>query len=220
MPFQLQVPFSDKDEVKKLGAWWSQPLKSWVVPDHIIDITLFQKWIPFKDGFIIPKPYYVAYTHRNCWKCNEVTPMVALATTFYFEYNYLDEDDPNSEMEWNFGAYSTVFCNVTQMSDHLREALERDFPFYRPTWSQTQKRETWANNCIHCGKLQGEWHNHQDFDGAFCPDPFDGPCFPIELREFDLELSYHILAENGSLDNDIIIDAKRELEKKIQNKTR
>lgn len=208
---RLQVPYADKDEAKKLGAWWSVPLKSWVVPDHIIDITLFQKWIPFKEGFIIRKPYHVAFTKRNCWKCKGVTPMIALASSYYFEYRYLDEDDPECEMEWHFGAYPTVFCNVVQMSDHLSKALQHNFPFYGLTWSQTQKMETWANNCIYCGKLQGEWHNHQDFEGAFFPDPFEGPRFPIELKKLDLELDYHILAEYGSLDSDIIVMAERAL---------
>lgn len=218
MPFKLQVPFSDKEEAKKLGAWWSQELKTWVVPDHIVDVTLFEKWIPFREGFIIRKPYYVAYTQRNCWKCGEITPMIALASSFYFEFSYFDEDDPHCKMAWNFGAYSTVFCNVTQMSDHLREALSRDFPFYRPTWSQTQKRETWANNCIWCGKLQGEWHNHHDLEGAFFPDFYNESPFPIELKEFDLELDYHILAEQGSLDSEIIVMAERALRSKSQSR--
>jgi hypothetical protein len=214
MPFKLTVPFEDKEEAKKLGAWWSHRLKSWVVPDHIIDVTLFQKWIPLSEGFIIRKPYRIASTQRNCWKCKIVTPMVALASSFYFEFTYMDEDDPDCEMEWNFGPYSTVFCNVTQMSEHVSEMLKRDFPFYRPTWSKTQKQQTWANNCIHCGSLQGEWHNHEDFDGAFFPDPFEKPRFPIELKAFDLELDYHIIAEYGNLDNDILVMAERALNNK------
>jgi len=200
MPFQLKVPFANKDEVKALGAWWSQPLKSWVIPDHVADITQFKKWIPYQEGFIIRKPYRLIKTARRCWKCDQVTPMVALAGFNYYAFNYTDENDPEATQEWIKGDEPTLFAFATDMDEHLDKYLKDHFPFFRLTYSKMLEDETWANNCLYCRMLQGEWHNHEDFNGAFCPDPYEGSAFDFEIHEMPLELDYHILADFGSLD--------------------
>ena len=41
----LDVPFEQKDEAKKLGAWWDPDLKKWFVPNGV-DPKPFQRWIP------------------------------------------------------------------------------------------------------------------------------------------------------------------------------
>ena len=41
----LQVPITEKDAVKHLGALWDPQNKTWYVPDGI-DATPLQKWIP------------------------------------------------------------------------------------------------------------------------------------------------------------------------------
>ncbi len=40
----LTVPFSEKEEVKVLGAWWDPEIKKWFVPKGK-DPAPFQKWI-------------------------------------------------------------------------------------------------------------------------------------------------------------------------------
>ena len=47
----LEVPFSDKEQAKELGAWWDPELKKWFVPKGR-DPRPFERWIPnggFKD---------------------------------------------------------------------------------------------------------------------------------------------------------------------------
>ena len=41
----LLVPFKEKDEAKKLGAWWDPDLKRWFVPEGR-DPAPFARWIP------------------------------------------------------------------------------------------------------------------------------------------------------------------------------
>ena len=41
----LDVPWDDKDEVKKLGAWFDMQKKAWYVPKNA-DISKFEKWLP------------------------------------------------------------------------------------------------------------------------------------------------------------------------------
>lgn len=43
----LQVPYDEKDWVKKLGARWDMARKSWYI-ENVEDITRFMRWIPVK----------------------------------------------------------------------------------------------------------------------------------------------------------------------------
>ena len=40
----LDVPFSEKEEAKMLGARWNPDIKRWFVPAHL-NLKLFNKWI-------------------------------------------------------------------------------------------------------------------------------------------------------------------------------
>lgn len=44
----LEVPFKEKEEAKRLGAWWDPILKKWYVPVGK-DIAPFRKWFPLGD---------------------------------------------------------------------------------------------------------------------------------------------------------------------------
>lgn len=41
----LEVPFKDKDEAKRLGAWWDPDIKKWFVPKGV-PVMQFKRWIP------------------------------------------------------------------------------------------------------------------------------------------------------------------------------
>ena len=41
----LDCPFKDKDEVKRLGAYWDNESKSWYVPKKVKDLKVFAKWL-------------------------------------------------------------------------------------------------------------------------------------------------------------------------------
>lgn len=41
----LEVPYSEKDIAKGLGAWWDPQIKKWFVPKGQ-DTKPFEKWIP------------------------------------------------------------------------------------------------------------------------------------------------------------------------------
>lgn len=53
----LNVPYSDKDEVKSLGAYFDGEKKCWYIPSSIKDITPFKKWIPDKNITSIKNVY-------------------------------------------------------------------------------------------------------------------------------------------------------------------
>ncbi len=197
MPLSLKVPYHEKEQAKQAGAWWSTEQKIWTVPDHIVDLNPFARWLDIKDGFIVRKPYWLLTTARSCWKCGKVTPMVALAAKNLFCYDY--PDDEEEPQQWIRADIPTLFSNLTSMSPHLTAYLADHYPLYRRTYSKTQERETWANNCQMCGALQGEWHNHQDFGGAFCPDPYEPLPFGFELKTLPQEMDYYLEGDFSNL---------------------
>lgn len=45
MKTYLKVPFSEKDEARKLGAKWDSARKTWFV-ENVENLASFLKWIP------------------------------------------------------------------------------------------------------------------------------------------------------------------------------
>ncbi len=41
----LEVPYSEKDQAKELGAWWDPDLRKWFVPSGI-ESAPFERWFP------------------------------------------------------------------------------------------------------------------------------------------------------------------------------
>lgn len=41
----LNVPFSQKEKVKELGAYWSYEKRAWYVP-YGVDVNCFHRWWP------------------------------------------------------------------------------------------------------------------------------------------------------------------------------
>jgi hypothetical protein len=207
MPLKLKVPFEEKDEVKELGAWWNQVHKCWNIPDHVSDIDKFVKWIPVIDGCIVRKPYFLAVNTIACWRCGGVTPMIALGAKNYYEFRYEDENDPdNLRRHWRKLNDATLFSDAVVIDPVVTEYLHQRHPFYKLTYSKMQERSTYANTCPSCKVLQGEWHNHSDFGGAFFSDPFDKQPIQVKIIPLDIEFDYHIDADHGGMEYDYLDD--------------
>lgn len=46
MPIFLDVPYSEKDEAKRLGAKWNSNARKWYVPEGCL-LSSFEPWLPF-----------------------------------------------------------------------------------------------------------------------------------------------------------------------------
>jgi hypothetical protein len=205
MPLILNVPFADKDEVKKLGAWWIPEQKSWVIPDHIKEINPFKKWIPYEDGCIVRKPYFLASAKINCWKCGREIPIIALGAKNYFCLDYDDESESEDDQPlWLKSDYPTLFSFPHTIDDTVLTYLKEHYPFYEYRYSKTAEDTFWANTCKYCGILQSTFEQHEEPGGAFCPLPLDYEPNPIKVKfhHFDLAHDYHIEASHGGMGYD------------------
>jgi antirestriction protein ArdC/phage/plasmid primase-like uncharacterized protein len=64
----IQVPYTEKNQAKALGAKWDRGLQSWYVPAHV-DLDLFVKWPQTTETTKTERQYLaVPYTERNSAK--------------------------------------------------------------------------------------------------------------------------------------------------------
>jgi Domain of unknown function (DUF5710) len=188
MPLELSVPYADKDEAKRLGAFWMPERKVWVIPDHIPEIDVFNTWIPFQEGCIVRKPYLICLSKTNCWKCGKETPMVALGAENYFAFE---------DRSWVKIPERSLFSWVLILNEDIARYIRQYYPFFKQTYSRTLQMVYYGNTCISCGNLQGDFFHHEEPGGAFFPDPFDNSPTSIILKNIDLGFDYHINASFG-----------------------
>lgn len=188
MSYILNVPYADKDEAKELGAFWAAAIKKWVIPDHIKDLNRFQKWISVEPySCIVRKPYLLAISTRECWKCAKEIPVVAPGAVNYYYLNYADEDHPDdNDLIWVKGEDPTLFSDVEHLDQPVLAYLNEHYPFYKYTYSKFIGSSYWANNCKYCGVLQGDNYLHEEPGGSFCPTIYD----PVDLKIISFDLEY------------------------------
>ena len=189
MPIKLDIPFNEKEEVKKQGAWWLSKEKTWFIPDPITDLQPFAKWLPKEEGFIVRRPYFVARSEKRCWKCYEDTPLIAPGAKSFYALGYPSP----AEIEWTKYDYPILFLEVDLLAAEVIDLFKKEYPFYRYTYSNTAKRKYWANTCVHCQALQGDNFNFSGFNAPFAPaTKTDARLIKIEYLQ--LKYDYYIKA--------------------------
>lgn len=160
MPIRIYVPFSYKDDVKKLGAVWVPDVKTRVIPDHINDINPFKAWLPSDRGTFVKYPFLIAKSERECWKCHKTTPLIALGAKNYTTLAF----DPI----WTTYDYPAFFVDIKSLDIAITSVLNERFSFFRKTYSTTLKKDVWVNTYEHCQTIQGDNYNmerHNIFGG-------------------------------------------------------
>jgi hypothetical protein len=121
---------------------------------------------------------------------------IALGARNFF---YFDDED-----SWIRAACPTLFRYVTGIDDKVLAYLNQFYPFFRQKYSHTVEGSYFANTCTTCGSLQGDFHNHEDFGGAFFHDPFKPKPSHVKLITIDIPYDYQIDAQFGSMAYDPI----------------
>ena len=152
----LEVPYSQKDEVKTLGAKWNHQLKKWVALKS--QMVKFTKWLPVPDPEpdmeLIP-PVYLLQSYEKCWKCKEITPVYALAAHgVNSEKNTLD--------------IFLTFFNLRIVQPQIKKILLKNAPSYYLDYSRQANSKYYLNHC-QCGAKQGDFFMHSEPNGPFFP---------------------------------------------------
>ncbi|WP_416776505.1 DUF5710 domain-containing protein [Xenorhabdus budapestensis] len=163
----LNVPYDEKDEAKKLGARWDPASKTWFIPDGI-EPSSFIKWIPFYN--VQALWWYIAQTKSHCWKCHEQTTMTAFMLPA--GHKTLEEDE-DSEIEgqtyWLEHDRPAFVFYIDDIPSTVRNSLSHVTHFLSKDFSQTTQTKYWMNHCEKCGAKQGDFQMHCEPGGEFFP---------------------------------------------------
>ncbi|MDY2856707.1 MAG: DUF5710 domain-containing protein [Oscillospiraceae bacterium] len=168
MALLLNIPYSEKDEAKKLGAKWNPKLKKWYVQDKK-DYYKFSKWILGNEdsATIICDHIYIVEGIRQCFRCKQPTKVIGFGIENMFEIAKPEE-------------YTNVYSPCQYYTDEIHIApflsnftpefldfLDRNWG-YRKDYSKIAGVD-YYNHCSCCGVLQGNFYLFDEDDSPFFP---------------------------------------------------
>ena len=164
MPTKINVPYTEKDIAKGLGAKWDPKDKTWYVPDNV-ELKNFTKWIENSKINIIADDLYIAVSNERCWKCNAVSPVVSLGS---INFTYVETESGYDPYNIEFDNELSFFTAVKHLSDDLSEYIKKNVPFYFLDYSKTIESKYWMNHCKYCNAKFGDFYLHES-GGSFIP---------------------------------------------------
>lgn len=183
----LDVQYSEKDEVKALGAKWNPALKKWYVKDRY-DYYKFAKWIMPYGNIIVCNNLYVIEGHQQCFKCKQQTRVIGYGLESFLDLDYDGED---IEYEWNNEEIriTEIFENDTAALEPILSYLQEHYN-YKKRYSQTTKQALFNNCCDKCDMLQGRFYIFHEVDSPFFITSID---MAKELNLYKIPLQYDII---------------------------
>jgi len=151
----LNVPYTQKDAAKKLGAHWDVAIKKWYYEGDTKYYYKFAKWIPDADLFA-HNEIYIIKGCRKCYKCYNSTTIVGIGIG---DHSLIYKDDKK------------YFVESISDSDEIHLAWfnsEKDIPPYllnylkyyyntKTIFSKTQNKYCFSNCCEHCNAIHGNY---------------------------------------------------------------
>jgi DNA polymerase-3 subunit epsilon len=175
MPTDLNVPFTEKDQAKNLGARWDADRRVWYAPDGV-DLSPLARWIPAQPAdagktllwrTILSTRFLLARSFTSCWKCAQRTEVFALV----IPPNHTVIDRLSGPMATKVSEYidgiPTVLKYTQRISNEATDYLASVAPRYRKDFSKTTQSIYWANHCEMCDALIGDFPQHFEPSGAF-----------------------------------------------------
>lgn len=141
----LDVPFEEKDKVKRLGARWDPTARRWFLVGDVegVDVDVFGRWLPM--GCYGPTtPGRVLLLPENCYRCGALTWSIAGVLVDPRRWC-----DPDGFME--FGLCADVLAALVEPA----ELTERHIGPLRKRHSSVVDREYLSNGCWSCGTIMG-----------------------------------------------------------------
>jgi Domain of unknown function (DUF5710) len=175
----LDVPFAEKDEAKRLGARWDPTARTWYVPPGVAR-EAFARWLPppLPGGRLYPARLVLFPT--VCWRSREDTTAIggALVAT---RPSLGDVGSDLVPRGWAFFSFDTVADAVVQLIPAEQLAQQGVGQLKRRS-SKTAGSSYLSNGCRECGALIGSHLLGEELLAA--EKPFDRyPSIPLDLPE-------------------------------------
>lgn len=194
----LNVPYSEKDEAKSLGARWNPEIKKWYIRNKE-DYYKFVRWIEPYGNMIIIDELYLIEGIQKCFKCGNETRVIGFGIdkhlSIYEAYELQEycSKDIKKAFEENINQYDIhIVGPINPIPKPLLKYIQNKYN-YKFRYSQTTKKSSLCNCCDHCDILQGDF---------FLFDEVDSPFFIFSPEDVKKLKIYKI-----RLENDLIVNA-------------
>lgn len=171
----LNVPYSQRNEAKSLGAHWNKTAKKWFYEGESKNFSIFGKWIlsPNRDRTIIAYDnIFIIETVQKCKHCGKGTRVIGFGIG---SHSILQEDNGEYFIDENIEEYDNLLDEENEI--HLAWAdSESDVPPFLLKYLKghyniknrysTQYRGHLSNFCDNCDSIQ---ENYYLFNNADSP---------------------------------------------------
>lgn len=162
---ELDVPFFEKLEAKRLGARWDAGRRVWYLPDGA-NQAAFSRWCyPERDTGIRSRRYLVAVTSTCCWRCNQDTRVWALVLPAMHKTR---SPGAGGQAQWLRHKLPCILRYVTDLPPSVMARMHAHTPSYRIGASATSGAY-FMNHCEACGLKFEDAGLHLDPGAPFAP---------------------------------------------------
>lgn len=157
----LNVPYSQKDEAKQLGALWNPIEKKWYVKNKK-DYPKFMKWMTEETSFnIICDHIYIIEGLHQCFRCHKETRVIGFGIENFYECDQADE----KSCEYQSGIIR-IASYFPELPKDILTYIQSHYN-YKQTYSKFAETRYMANRCDHCGVLQGDFFIFNEVESPF-----------------------------------------------------
>lgn len=161
----LLVPFSEKDEAKRLGARWDATAQIWFVPEGA-DVAAFGRWLPPADSVNVRSPsFFLAQSSRECWRCAKESAVHGFMLPAAHETLFVG-DEPQDDF-WESAEEPSVVSYLGYLSPAPVKAVQAVTGHYRMAYSKVTNTFYWMNHCEYCGAKLGDHDTFDEPGGGF-----------------------------------------------------
>lgn len=229
----LNVPYNEKESVKKRGARWDSKLKKWYCFSD--DLNRAENYFPFRkwimdnksECIIATEDLYIVESKRICWKCKKMTTVISLGVSSYIG---LEEDEELYIKEYSYKINETAKKpiqlawaeNEEEIPPLLLYFLKKKYNV--KTGYSSVAGKYFANHCEYCDSIQGTWYLFSEPDSPFPmigmpPQPYEERISNLKIYNIsiydDLTLNWHIYEDFEitqykwmNIHNDFLLDGQ------------
>jgi len=150
----INVPFSEKEEAKILGARWNSEKKMWYIRDRY-DYPKFQKWILGDDDrcIILCDNYFIVEAPHTCFRCKNSTPVIGFGIESHCKFwaKGIFVGDPWPEYNCDEVGIASY---INPIHENILGYLKEKYNYYYD-YSKFAETHYYANHCNSCGVIQG-----------------------------------------------------------------
>lgn len=186
----LNVPYSEKDIAKNMGAKWNPKERKWYITKYR-DYAKFYDWFPYDGGTIILNNIYLLVGQHHCFKCKKTTRVISFGIKNYL---YIDDD------------YTEIYLNekikiagiIDPIPPKILTYITNKYNF-KKRYSQTTGLNEYNNCCDNCDTLQGRYFLYQEVESPFFITS-ENDLKNLEVYSFPLENDFITTCQTLELD--------------------